>query len=223
MPKPPIPDTFAGLPAVTTARMREIDAEATAKHGIPADVLMENAGRAVAAEVLKAKPGKVVVCCGRGNNGGDGLIAARALREAGCRVSVFIAPPKKEAGYPPLVAAALELVRDLVKGDEALRPALADCDAAVDALLGTGSAGKPAGAVHHMIHELTRARKPVYSIDVPTGLQPDTGYHSGAVVAATVTLALGLPIRGLLSGPAKRFVGELRVLDIGYPKELLHA
>lgn len=223
MPKPPIPDSFEGYPAVTAARMRELDAEATAKHGIPAAVLMENAGRAVAAEVLKAKPGKVVVCCGRGNNGGDGLIAARALKEAGCEVSVFIAPSKKDAGYPPLVAAALELSRELVKPDEALRPDLAACDAAVDALLGTGSAGKPAGAVHHMIHELMRSKKPVYSIDVPTGLQPDTGYHSGAVVTASVTLALGLPMRGLLAGPAKRFVGELRVLDIGYPKELLRA
>lgn len=91
----------------------------------------------------------------------------------------------------------------------------------MDALLGTGSSGKPAGAVHKMIQAITRSGKPVVAVDVPSGLDPSSGHHSGAVVAAAVTCALGLPKRGLLAAPAKRYVGELKVLDIGFPPELL--
>ena len=91
----------------------------------------------------------------------------------------------------------------------------------MDALLGTGSSGKPAGAIHHMIAELNKAKKPVVAVDVPTGLHPDTGYHSGAYVTADLTLTLGLPKRGLLAAHAKPCVGTLKVLDIGYPAELV--
>ena len=231
MPKPPVPDEFGGLPVVTAQRMRELDAAATSQHGVPADTLMENAGRAVAREAVSwlGRPGKFVVCCGRGANGGDGLVAARALKEAGASAKVFICPAKRDAPYPKLVLDNLDRcgkagVEVVETGEEAgLREALAGCDAAIDALLGTGSNGKPAGAVHHMIQELTRSKKPVLSVDIPSGLQPDTGYHSGVVVTATVTFALGLPKRGLVTAHAQRFVGELRVLDIGYPKELLRA
>lgn len=231
MPKPPIPDQYAGLPVVTAQRMRELDAEATKKHGIPAETLMENAGRAVAREALAwlGRPGAFVVCCGRGANGGDGLVAARALREAGCSVTVFLCPAKRDAPYPALVLSNLDKARaagvEVVEAGEGagLAAALEAADAAIDALLGTGSAGKPAGAIHHMIQELTRSKKPVLAVDIPSGLQPDTGYHSGAVVTAAVTYTLGLPKRGLVAAPAKRYVGELKVLDIGYPKELLHA
>ncbi|MEK9146318.1 MAG: NAD(P)H-hydrate epimerase, partial [Elusimicrobiota bacterium] len=70
---------------------------------------------------------------------------------------------------------------------------------------------------------MTKAGKPVLSIDIPSGLNPDTGYHSGAVVTAAQTYTLGLPKRGLLAAAAARFVGKLKVLDIGFPKELLDA
>lgn len=234
-PKEPIPAVWEGLPVVDSARMRALDFDATARFSIPAATLMENAGRAVGAEVLALLAGKpssagkpsVVVCCGRGANGGDGLVAARRLAQAGVRVVVFLCPPKKDSGYPELVRAVLASAKEAgvevrPAGPEAgLAAALAGCDLVVDALLGTGSSGKPAGAIHHMIGEINRSKKPVAAVDVPTGLHPDTGYHSGAYLTAETTLTLGLPKKGLLAAHAKPFVGTLKVLDIGYPAELV--
>lgn len=240
MPKAPLPDLFEGLPVVTSARMRELDELATKRFGVPALTLMEHAGQACAqatAEFLEAqgkeiKGAKLVVCCGRGANGGDGLVAARHLKLAGADVKVFICPPKKEgpAGggeYPELTRLNLKKAQEAgvvvtqAGPDAALAEALASADAALDALLGTGSSGKPAGAIHHMIQELTRSKKPVLAIDIPSGIHPDTGYHSGVFVTATETFTLGLPKRGLVTPHAQRSVGKLRVLPIGYPEGLL--
>ncbi|OGS35952.1 MAG: NAD(P)H-hydrate epimerase [Elusimicrobia bacterium RIFOXYD12_FULL_66_9] len=234
-PKEPVPTVWEGLPVVDSARMRALDFDATARFSIPAAALMENAGRAVARETvafLKGKgiepaSAKVVVCCGRGANGGDGLVAARHLRQEGVGVLVFLCPAKKDSGYPELVrgvlaSAAKAGVEVRPAGPEAgLSAALAACDAALDALLGTGSSGKPAGAIHHMLSEINKAKKPVVAVDVPTGLHPDTGYHSGAYLTAELTLTLGLPKKGLLAAHAKPFVGTLKILDIGYPAELV--
>lgn len=240
MPKEAIADVYEGLPVLDAAAMRALDRFATEKYRIPVLDLMENAGRAVAEETLKfiktnlgKKPAQasVVVCCGRGANGGDGLVAARCLKEAGARVTVVICPPRKDGGelgaYPSAVQANLDRAKAAgipvaAAGPESgLDPALAQADVALDALLGTGSSGKPAGAIHHMIQALTRSKKPVLAIDIPSGLHPDTGYHSGVFVTAAETLTLGFPKRGLLAPHAKKHVGELRVLDIGYPKEFV--
>jgi NAD(P)H-hydrate epimerase len=234
-PKAPIPAVWEGLPVVDAAAMRALDFDATARFNIPAADLMENAGKAVARETLaflkgrgiEAPAARVVAVCGRGANGGDGLVAARHLKAAGAAVKVFLCPPKKDAVYPELVRANREAaekagVEIKEAGPEAgLAEALSNCDVALDALLGTGSTGKPAGAVHHAVAELTRAKKPVIAVDIPTGLHPDTGYHSGVYVAADMTLTLGLPKRGLLAAHAKANVGELRVLDVGYPPALV--
>lgn len=234
-PKQPIPGVWENLPVVDSARMRALDFDATARFGVPSADLMENAGRAVARETvaflkekgLEPAAAKVVVCCGRGANGGDGLVAARHLHQGGVGVSVFLCAGKKDAGYPELVRGVLASAK---KAGVEVRPAgpesglsatLADCDVVLDALLGTGSSGKPAGAIHHMITEINKAKKPVVAVDIPTGLHPDTGYHSGAFVTADLTLTLGLPKRGLLAPHAKLCVGKLKVLDIGYPPELL--
>jgi hydroxyethylthiazole kinase-like uncharacterized protein yjeF len=235
MPKEPIPAVWEGYPVVTAAAMRALDHDATARFGVPAAELMERAGSAVAAEAAAFLRGagkapekaSVVVCAGRGANGGDGLVAARALKAMGARVCVFLCPPKKDGGYPELTAAVLASARaagvDVREAGEGagLKEALAACDLALDALLGTGSAGKPAGAIHHMISELNRSGKPVLAVDIPSGVHPDTGYHSGVFVNAAATLALGLPKKGLLAPHAKKHVGALKVLDIGYPPELL--
>lgn len=234
MPKEPIPSVWEGLPVVTAAAMRALDHDATARFGVPAAELMERAGAAVADEAaafLKeagkdVARAKIVVCCGRGANGGDGLVAARHLKAKGAEVWAFLCPPKKDAGYPELTAAMLEKARAAgvhaqETGPEAgLSDALAACDLALDALLGTGSAGKPAGAIHHMIQELNRSGKPVLSVDVPSGIHPDTGYHSGVFVNAARTLTLGLAKKGLLAAHARKHVGTLKVLDIGYPPAL---
>lgn len=242
MPKTPIPDVYESLPVVTAARMREVDRLAGERFGLTTDALMEQAGTAVAEETvrfLKEKLGRdaagaqVVVCCGRGANGGDGLVAARHLAGRGAKVKAFLCPPKKEGGaageYPDYFKSNLERAKTAgASAAEAgpasgLAEALSQADLVLDALLGTGSAGKPAGAIHHMIQEINRSKKPVLAVDIPSGVHPDTGYHSGVFITATVTLTLGLPKRGLLTPHAKRNVGELKILDIGYPKELLKA
>jgi NAD(P)H-hydrate epimerase len=234
-PKDPIPSVWEGLPVVDAAAMRALDFDATARFGIPAADLMENAGRAVAAETaafmkergVEISGARVVAVCGRGANGGDGLVAARHLKAAGASVWVFLAPRKKDGEYPELVrvnreAAAKAGVEIRESGPESgLADALTKCDVVLDALLGTGSTGKPAGAIHHMVQEVTRAKKPVVAVDLPTGLHPDTGYHSGAYVTADLTLTLGLAKRGLLAPHAKQFVGALKVLGVGYPPELI--
>jgi len=235
--KEPIPEVWEGLPVVTAAAMRDLDLAATEKHGLKALDLMENAGKAVAAEcaVFLAEKGlsvaqaKIVVCCGRGANGGDGLVAARYLAEGGATVAAFLCPPKNDGAgkYPELVS--VNLARAQAAGvtvtsagpGSGLDKALAWCHLAIDALLGTGATGKPAGAIHHMIREMTTAKKPVVAVDIPSGIHPDTGYHSGVYVTADLTLTLGLAKRGLLTPHAKASVGVLKVLDIGYPAALL--
>lgn len=235
MPKAPIPDSYHGLAALSASGMRELDRKAV-ELGTPLLTLMENAGRAVAErtleflrEKLSVKPSdaRVVVCCGRGSNGGDGLVAARHLTLAGAHVRVFLCPPRRDAegkgDYPGPVRVNLDkavAAGAAVENFDALSAALEQAHAALDALLGTGSSGKPAGIVRDMIQALTRSRKPVLALDIPSGIDPDTGYHSGVYVTAVETLTLGFPKRGLLAVHAKKYVGDLRVLDIGYPKEL---
>jgi hydroxyethylthiazole kinase-like uncharacterized protein yjeF len=240
VPKELPPENWHGFPVLTAAAMRELDRLATESYKIPVLDLMENAGTAVAAATLRfmqeklgKEPGaaSIVVCCGRGANGGDGLVAARQLKNAGVKVSAFICPPKKEGGvpggYPDVVRKNIDKAKAagvpvLPAGPEAgLEAALASTDAALDALLGTGSSGKPAGAIHHMIQAMTRSKKPVLALDLPSGIHPDTGYHSGVFVTATATFTLGFPKRGLLAPHSKKYVGELSVLDIGYPKEFM--
>ena len=240
MPKELPPSTYQGLPVVTAERMREVDRLSVEKSGLKVIDLMENAGRAVAGETVvflgsrgrELRGSRVAVCCGRGANGGDGLVAARFLKEGGAEVQVFICAPRKEGKdgpgrYPEPVQTNLERAKAAgvsvfpAEDEAALQAGLAQADVIIDGLLGTGASGKPVGAAHKVIQAMTRSQKPVVAIDLPSGIHPDTGYHSGVFVTAVLTLTLGLPKRGLVTAHARRYVGELKVLDIGFPKELL--
>lgn len=234
MPKAPLPQDYAGLPAVTAERMRRLDAMAESR-GIKVLDLMENAGRAIASETAiwmkaqgKALSGaRIVVCCGRGANGGDGLVAARYLKEKGAQVSVYLISPKKGEGYSTPVQANIDRAKNagvsasIYGPDSPLNRSLEDADVVLDALLGTGSTGKPAGDIKNMIQAITRSKKPVLAVDIPSGLHPDTGHHSGVFVTAAATFTLALPKRGLLAPHAKKNVGELKVIPIGFPDDLL--
>ena len=228
-----ISENFDGLPAVAAAEMRLLDQLAGERFGLSSEKLMENAGHAVAKEVerfLKQTAlSSVLIACGRGSNGSDGLVVARILAQRGISQSVFLCPAKKDEPYPVLFASNLERARaagaQLVLFEEgpAFPVALQKSDVIIDALLGTGSSGKPTGAVHAMIQEIVRSKKPVLAVDLPSGIHPDTGYHSGSFIAATETFSLGLPKRGLLFPHSQKNVGLLKILDIGYPKELVSA
>ena len=228
---------YQGLPLVTAGRMREIDRLAAEQRGLRVIDLMENAGRAVAAETLAflaalgqdPRSSRVAVCCGRGANGGDGLVAARVLKESCASVWVCLCAPRPEktGTYPEPVAANLERVRALglapasAEDAAALGAALERADVVLDGVLGTGASGPPAGAAARVISAIAASGKPVVSIDIPSGLDPDTGGHEGVCVTAALTLALGLPKQGLAAAQARPYVGVLKVLDIGFPKDLL--
>lgn len=237
MSKIPQVKEFDGFPVVTAEKMKYLDRKATQEHGIQARSLMENAGRAVAretlafaAEQLAKQPGglKAVVCCGKGNNGGDGLVAARALKEAGASVKVFILPPK-ESGYGELVVKNLEAakaagvpVQMTAREDlDAMAAELAAADVLLDALLGVSAVGKPTGPVHRVIQLMNKSGRPIIAVDIPSGLSPDTGHHSGVFIMARLTLTLGFAKTGLMAAHAQKNTGVIKVLPIGYPPELI--
>lgn len=227
---------FGGFPVVTAEKMRYLDKKAVQEHGLPEHQLMENAGRAVAEETLKfaltlgkdAASLKAAVCCGKGNNGGDGLVAARYLRQAGAAVKVFILPPK-ETGYGELVVRNLQAAKDAGvpvlmtrKEDlEALAAEFAGSDVLLDALLGVGAVGKPTGPVHRVIQLMNKSARPIIAVDVPSGLSADTGHHSGVFITARLTLTLGFAKSGLMAAHAQKNTGEIKVLPIGYPQALI--
>lgn len=237
MSKIPQVKEFDGRPVVTSGKMKYLDAKASLEYGVPAASLMENAGRAVAqaalefaAAELKKGPAelKAAVCCGRGNNGGDGLVAARHLKAAGADVKAYILPPN-ENGYGELVVKNLEAARaagvpvamTAKESLGALQAELSGCDLLLDALLGISAVGKPTGPVHRVIQVMNRSGRPIIAVDIPSGLSPDTGHHSGVFITARLTLTLGFAKTGLMAAHAQKNTGVIRVLPIGYPQALI--
>jgi NAD(P)H-hydrate epimerase len=207
---------------VTREEMQEIDRRAAEEFGVSPDVLMENAGRAVADVVgERISPScPVVVVCGKGNNGGDGLVAARRLAERGFEVEVLALAPVYDPATP--AGRAWEKVRDRVDfvGRFKTRPMAA----LVDAIFGTGLSREVRGRERDLIlrmNSLDPRWFPVVSVDVPSGLDANTGCPLGVAVRATATVTLGLPKVGFLRPEARPYVGELIVADIGFPPELL--
>jgi len=216
--------------------MRELDRRTIADFHVPGEVLMDRAGRGVAevvrriAELRGLSACEVHVFAGRGNNGGDAFAAARYLSDWGFTVRLWLATAAAQLSGDALahfrrMASGAALRCELAA--EADWPSLPDerfrrADIAVDGLLGTGLSGPARGSVAAAIRLLNALGQhvPVVSIDVPSGLDADTGAATGAIVAADVTVTLGLPKRGLLEPRAADFVGNLEVADIGLPPEL---
>src|SRR4029077_167706 len=175
------------------------------EQGVPGLDLMERAGAAVARAVeVHASDGRVTVVCGKGNNGGDGLVAARLLRDAGRDVGVVcVAPPEEFAGdarenlnrltgeAARRFAAGARETSGGVTGEAPVRVAAGTLDGAtviVDALLGTGFAGEPRGATAEAIDAVNASEAPVVSVDVPSGVDASTGVVAHRAVRATVTV-----------------------------------
>jgi hydroxyethylthiazole kinase-like uncharacterized protein yjeF len=226
-----LPDWCTALLDART--MRVIDRWAIDEQGVPSLDLMERAGLGVAQAVEQLAPdGPVAVLCGKGNNGGDGLVVARLLREAGRPVSVLCtAPPEEFSGD-----AAANLAR--LPGDPPLHlgpdgadagtrpgagtPPLADvlgrAAAIVDALLGTGFEGVPRGGVAQAIEAIRAARRPVVSVDVPSGVDASSGVVAGTAVNASVTVTFHAAKPGLWIHPGKAHAGSVQRIDIGIPR-----
>jgi len=219
--------------ALTCQEIRELDILAIEHVGIPGIVLMENAARAVAecvyAALLNPLSSRILLLCGPGNNGGDGFVAARHLRNAGVKVTVVLAAPRQKSTsdaalnlgiYERMEGALLDAT-----GAGELEKVRSEADAAdviVDALLGTGSTGAPRGTIAELIkvaNAAPRARR--VAIDIPSGLDGDTGEVSKPCFRADATVTFVAPKVGFGSPPARAVLGRLVVADIGVPRELI--
>jgi NAD(P)H-hydrate epimerase len=211
-----LPDWLQPLP--DAERMRAIDRWAIDDRGVPSLELMERAGTGVTRAVERLVPdGPAVVVCGTGNNGGDGLVVARLLRDAGREVTVVYAgSPAQLTGD---ARANLErLPGDAPAGLGQATGALARASVIVDALLGTGFAGEPRGAIGAAIAAIESSNAPVVSVDVPSGVDASTGVTVGVAVHATVTVTFHAAKPGLWIHPGKAHAGDVEVFDIGIPR-----
>ncbi len=215
----------------SVAQMREMDRKTIEDCGLPSLVLMENAARCVVDEMERRfaplAEKRVAVVCGKGNNGGDGLAVARHLAtRSKASVTIWLAaPPDNFAGD---AAANLRLAHSfglelLPTGQSDFADMLTRADVIVDALLGTGLTRGADGETAKVIDAMNAANRPIVAVDVPSGLNADTGEADGAGVNATITITFALPKFGLLVYPGTEFAGELVVADIGMPRAVMAA
>ncbi|NLE44938.1 MAG: NAD(P)H-hydrate dehydratase [Chloroflexi bacterium] len=210
--------------------MRAMDRAAIDRYGISEELLMENAGQA-AYFVLLREMGiagrRFIVFCGSGNNGGDGLVVARKiLSSGGCVKVVLLGDPTGYAGASRTnyeILSRLPIDVDQVQSVTDVRDDVARSDAIVDAIFGTGLARGVEGRYRDIIELINESGKPVLSIDIPSGVNGDTGQVMGCAVRATCTVTFGLPKLGNLLFPGCELCGRLHVSHISFPPELYDA
>ncbi len=202
-------------PLYDAAGMRAVDRWAIEEVGVPSLELMEAAGRAVAAAVGELAPeGPVRVVCGKGNNAGDGLVAARYLAEAGFEVEALLLWPAAELSGD--AAANLERFAAEQASDD-LAPRLAGSGAVVDAIFGTGFAGEPRQPAVGAIEAIGACGVPVVACDIASGVDASSGEVAGAAIEADLTVSFHAAKVGHRVAPGKWYTGELRVAPIGIP------
>jgi NAD(P)H-hydrate epimerase len=221
------------LPVLDNDRMKEADRHTIEELGVPSIVLMENAATGVVEALRERYPGaeSVLVLCGTGNNGGDGLAAARHLANGGHQVEVLLLGD--EARLSPDAATNLRLARafgvpvEVVAGDDLAPLDLAlergGPDVVVDALIGTGLDRALSGRLAAVAARLGAAGCPVVAVDVPTGLNGSSSEVPGPVVSAELTVTFAALKRCHVLPPASHSCGELAVVDIGIPPAALEA
>jgi len=222
------------MKVLTAREMRDVDRLTTERYGVPSLTLMENAGKSVAQFIQQRFPHlerrRIVILCGRGNNGGDGFVVARHLLEMGARPVVFLfAPPGDVRGDAAVnlmrwqgASGEVNVILNEVDWRSSKGP-LASAEITVDALLGTGFHGPVEGLLMHVVQDVNRRGpgKFVVAVDIPSGLPADGGDLEGGVVAADHTVSFTAPKLGMLRGLAQQFTGRLVVRDIGSPAELI--
>ncbi len=215
---------------VTPTEMQEIDRRTIQDHKIPGELLMERAGQEVfrhLRESLSNLKDKVIyVFCGRGNNGGDGFVVARCLREHGAQPEVFVTGNLQDIKmdarihFNKMIAAGIDPVF-VSRQTEFDKDAP---DVIVDALLGTGSRGALEDDMLMLVCKINEWRQShgsyIVAIDIPSGLNGETGEYENAAVCANSTVTMGLPKTGLLFGKGRQYAGQLHIADLGFPKLL---
>ena len=217
-------------PVLTADQAAALDREAQAR-GVAAGDLMERAGRAVARAAVDLLGGsygrRAVVVCGKGNNGGDGLVAARHLARWAMQVAVVTLEPLADLREPAATNATrldeTVAVRVAPFSEVTLERELARADIAIDAIFGTGFRGIPEDAWADAIAGLNASLVPIVSVDIPSGVNGSTGAVEGEAVQADLTVTFGALKVGVAVLPGADLAGQVRVVDIGFPDDLIVA
>ncbi|RKU20437.1 bifunctional ADP-dependent NAD(P)H-hydrate dehydratase/NAD(P)H-hydrate epimerase [Candidatus Poribacteria bacterium] len=228
------------MKVVTAAEMRQIDQDTIEGIGIPGIVLMETAGSAIVRAIEQHYPTcqRIGILAGKGNNGGDGIVIARQLAHVGRDVRLFlVSPPDSFTGEAEInlqTAKNLglrieEMLTDAALGSDFFVERstslahIASCELLVDAIFGTGLRGTVRDPIATVINAINSLPTPTLSVDLPSGLDADTGHPLGMCVQADRTVTIGLPKRGLLMHPGAELAGKLEVVDIGFPEQVIDA
>lgn len=214
---------------LTREQVREIDRRAADEFGLPGIVLMENAGRGCVLSLLRhGCRGPVVICCGKGNNGGDGFVIARHLDVAGIAVRILLcADPRTLQGDAATNFAIIEKSRlpiVLLHSDTSaaeIDAHLAGADWIVDALLGTGANGDPQPPISTAIERINASPAKKLAVDLPSGLACDTGEPAQPTIRADVTCTFVARKVGFANPSAAAHLGIVEVVEIGVPRLLL--
>lgn len=212
---------------VTAAQMQTLDRRTITEAHVPSSTLMERAGQGVVSQLeeqygpIRGKT--VTIFCGKGNNGGDGLVVARLLRRRHALVHVFMLAPLTDLSrdaavmYRRLVRlAGRSSIKPWRSGDQA-RSLLASSDFVIDALLGTGISSEVSGPYREAIDLINEVHQPIIAVDIPSGIHADSGAIMGRAVRAAMTVTFGLPKLGLVVGSGIDHAGTVRIVDIGIP------
>lgn len=218
---------------VTGTEMQTLDRRTIIEAHVPSTVLMERAGEGIVRHLEEhcgpARGKTITILCGKGNNGGDGLVVARLLHRRHARIHVVLLTPITDlsrdtaAMYRRLVRVAGRAAIVRFRSADQARPLLASSDILVDALLGTGLSSVVTGTYREAIELINSAGKPVIAVDIPSGLHADTGAILGRAIRATLTITCGLPKLGLYVDAGIDQAGAIRVVDIGIPPAYVDA
>ncbi|MBN3039189.1 MAG: NAD(P)H-hydrate epimerase [Candidatus Omnitrophica bacterium] len=215
------------MKVATAYQMKLIDRQTIKKYGIPSLILMENAAICSAfwaLHLLKRGQKRVYVFCGQGNNGGDGFACARHLVNHGLSVKVYFSGKLKKlsqesmTNYKILKKMGLRMHRPRLS---ILAKELRGADLVIDALLGIGLVNNVRQPIRNIIEIINNSKKPVLSLDTPSGLNSTNGKVCAAAVKASLTVTFGLPKKGFFASGANRLLGRLVVCDISIPRALL--
>ncbi len=213
---------------LTSEQSRTVDRIAIEQYAVPGLVLMENAGRGSTELLLQEQPGKVVIVCGKGNNAGDGFVIARHLDNTGISVEILMLVPMEDLSGDARTNCDIvhkfglsTRVVDPSSESESIQESLKQADWIVDALLGTGIRGEVREPFATMIDLVNQAGKPIFAVDIPSGLDADTGDILGHAIQATRTATFVALKTGLTQNSGPKQAGSIDIVSIGVPKRIV--
>lgn len=218
------------LPVMTCSEVRSLEQHAIESLGVSSLLLMENAGHDIAGHLVGlGVNGRVLILCGKGNNGGDGLVVGRQLHQAGIPVRVLLfAKPEHlshDAAINHQMAKACQVdIRDC-SGDSldkaTIKAELESAEWIVDALFGSGTQGALRSPFSELVEWVNASQKRVLAVDIPSGLNGDTGEPMGNTIWAECTVTMIAVKKGFLNSSAKEWFGKLLFSYAGFPRHLL--